>query len=164
MGFHLCLLGRGDNIKELWKPIKNYEDLYEVSNKGNIKSIRRYIKSNHNNTRLQEEILRKLTLTNKGYLSVRLCKNSKYKTFLVHRLVAEAFIPNTYNYPEINHLDENKTNNNANNLEWCSHDYNIKYSTNPSKKLLRKRRKRQEYLEMQEEIKRLKEQRLLHRL
>ena len=114
--------------QEIWKPISNYEGLYEISNKGQIKSVGRYIKSNHNNTRFQEEKIRKLTVNNKGYITVRLCKNGKYKTFLVHRLVAETFIPNPLGYNEINHKDENKTNNKVDNLEWCSHDYNINYS------------------------------------
>lgn len=91
--------------QEIWKSILNYEGLYEVSNKGQIKSVGRYIKSNHNNIRFQEEKIRKLTVNNKGYVTVRLCKNGKYKTFLVHRLVAETFIPNSYGYNEVNHKD-----------------------------------------------------------
>lgn len=78
--------------QEIWKPLSNYEGLYEISNKGQIKSVGRYIKSNHNNTRFQEEKIRKLTVNNKGYITVRLCKNGKYKTFLVHRLVAETIV------------------------------------------------------------------------
>ena len=149
--------------QEIWKPISNYDGLYEISNKGQIKSVGRYIKSNHNNVRFQKEKIRKLTVNNKGYVTVRLCKNGKYKTFLVHRLVAETFIPNPLGYNEINHKDEDKTNNKVDNLEWCSHDYNINYSFNPSKKLLRNRKKKQEYIEMQEEIEKIKQKRLSHR-
>ena len=73
------------------------------------------------------------------------------------------FIPNPLGYNEINHKDENKTNNKVDNLEWCSHDYNINYSFNPSKKLLRNRKKKQEYIEMQKEIEKIKKKRLSNR-
>ena len=64
-----------------------------------------------------------------GYLTVGLNKNGKTKTFIVHRLVAQAFIPNPDNLPCVNHKDENKTNNNVENLEWCTHVYNVNYGT-----------------------------------
>lgn len=64
-----------------------------------------------------------------GYLKVQLCKNGKVKIFLIHRLVAQAFIPNPDNLPCVNHKDENKTNNTVENLEWCTHKYNINYGT-----------------------------------
>ena len=64
-----------------------------------------------------------------GYKVVRLCKNSKYKSYTVHRLVAQAFIPNPNNLPCINHKDENKTNNAVCNLEWCTYEYNNIYGT-----------------------------------
>lgn len=71
--------------------------------------------------------------TKKGYLRVQLCNNNGYKNFRVHRLVAQAFIPNPDNLPCVNHKDEDKTNNNVENLEWCTHEYNINYGTRTKK-------------------------------
>ena len=71
----------------------------------------------------------KLQTTKKGYIYVKLCLNGEQKIYHVHRLVAETFIPNVENLPEVNHKDEDKSNNNVNNLEWCSHEYNIHYGT-----------------------------------
>lgn len=104
--------------KEIWKPILNYEGLYEVSNWGRVKSIR-----------FGKERILKPGTNKYGYSIVILCKNGKVKSFSVHRLVAEAFIPNTHNYPCVNHKDECKTNNNVNNLEWCTYTYNNNYGT-----------------------------------
>lgn len=115
---------------ELWKDIKNYEGLYQVSNLGNVKSVDRYVyagdNSNHKYQHIKERNL-KLSGGNK-YIQVRLCKNGKIKAFLVHRLVAEAFIPNPDNLPCINHKDENPKNNQAENLEWCTYKYNNEYN------------------------------------
>lgn len=103
---------------ELWKDIKDYEGLYQVSNWGRVKSL--WFR--------KEKILIAVGDT-KGYLKVCLCKNGKKKTFKVHRLVAEAFIPNPENFPYINHKDEVKTNNRVDNLEWCTSEYNNNYGT-----------------------------------
>lgn len=115
---------------ELWKDIKNYEGLYQVSNLGNVKSVDRYVyagdNSNHKYQHIKERNL-KLSGGDK-YIQVRLCKNGKIKAFLVHRLVAEAFIPNPDNLPCINHKDENPKNNQAENLEWCTYTYNNEYN------------------------------------
>lgn len=103
-------------MEEIWKDIEGYEGLYQVSNMGKVKSVRRNI------------ILRQ-GITN-GYKKAALYKNKKgYKHFLIHRLVAIAFIPNPDNLPQINHKDENKTNNCVNNLEWCTQEYNQNYGT-----------------------------------
>jgi len=102
-------------MKEIWKPVLNYENLYNISNLGNVFSIR-----NKRNI--------KLTQNSKGYLIVGLCKERKRKNWLVHRLVAEAFIDNPKNLPEINHKDENPLNNTMSNLEWCTHKYNMNYN------------------------------------
>ena len=104
--------------KEIWKPVVGYEGLYEVSNWGRIKSIKFG----------KERILNPGT-NSCGYLHVGLYKNGKRKIFLVHRLVAEAFIPNPNNLPCINHKDENKLNNSVENLEWCNSKYNNTYGT-----------------------------------
>ena len=105
-------------IKEYWKPVVGYEGLYMVSNWGRVKSIK-----------FGKERILKPGTNNYGYLLVMLCKDGKIKGFTVHRLVAEAFLPNPHNYPCVNHKDENKQNNNVSNLEWCSAQYNNTYGT-----------------------------------
>lgn len=109
---------------EKWKPIPGYEGLYEVSSYGRVRSLERY-KSNNGGLQLIKEKILKPHNTKKGYLTVQLCN----KKFTVHRLVAQAFIPNPDNLPMINHLDEDKTNNVADNLEWCDAKYNSNYGT-----------------------------------
>lgn len=121
-------------MEEIWKDVKGYEGLYKVSNYGRIKSLIR-IKNNYDiNTTLLVKVtlpekIRKLQLTKDGYYRVGLTKNNKQIYFQVHRLVAEAFIPNPDNLPQINHKDENKTNNRVDNLEWCTPKYNANYGT-----------------------------------
>lgn len=105
-------------MEEIWKDKKDYEGLYQTSNLGRVKSFKFG----------KERILKPGTDKN-GYLLVNLCKNGKVKTFKVHRLVAEAFLPNPDNLPEVNHKDENKQNNVVSNLEWCDRKYNINYGT-----------------------------------
>ena len=105
-----------------WRPVIEYEGLYQVSSLGRVKSL----KDNHNNTR--EKILRQVKLKN-GYLVVNLWKGGKYKTCLVHRLVATAFLDNPNNFRCVNHKDENKENNIVSNLEWCTYQYNNTYGT-----------------------------------
>lgn len=107
-------------IMEIWKPIKEYEGLYEVSSFGNVRSIKR----NTTNGKIM-----KLQKTKTGYYRVGLCKNNKVKCYSVHRLVAQAFIPNLNNLPQVNHKNECKTNNNVENLEWCTMLYNVRYGT-----------------------------------
>ncbi len=111
--------------KRIWKDIKDYEGIYQVSNDGKVKSLERI---NSNNCWVKEKIL-KQTIDPKGYQRVMLSKNGKKENARVHRLVAEEFIPNPNNYPQINHKDENKTNNHVSNLEWCNEKYNINYGT-----------------------------------
>ena len=119
---------------EIWKPIKGYEGKYEISNLGRVKSL------NYNRTK-KEKIL-KPTLSHNGYFIVTLSKNGKTKKFRVNRLVIETFIPDKSDFKstpdedrnnididnlEVNHIDENIKNNNLNNLEWCTHKYNMNY-------------------------------------
>lgn len=108
-------------MEEIWKDVKGYEGLYQVSNLGRIKSF------NYMNTG-KEKIL-KNRLDKGGYYSIVLYKNGKYINKKVHRLVAEAFIPNLDNLPQVNHKDENKLNNRVDNLEWCTAKYNNNYGT-----------------------------------
>lgn len=107
--------------KEIWKQIKGYEGLYEVSNFGNIMSL------NYKRTG-QVNVLSPVE-DKDGYLYVGLHKNGKQKICFIHRLVAEAFIPNWFDYPQVNHKDENKQNNHIDNLEWCDCKYNSNFGT-----------------------------------
>lgn len=120
--------GENDRI-EIWKDYKDYEGLYQASNLGRMRSLDRWVKSKSGSVRLCKGKILKLCTDKYGYLKVGLWKNGKQKYFLTHRLVAEAFIPNPYNLPCINHKDECKTNNNVNNLEWCNSKYNNAYGT-----------------------------------
>lgn len=109
-----------ENVEECWRPIIGYEGFYEVSNLGRVRS---YI-TNHHKLRDVPLILKSFKLS-KGYLGVSLFG----KTFKIHRLVAKAFLPNPNNFPEVNHIDEDKTNNFYLNLEWCTTQYNLSYGT-----------------------------------
>lgn len=110
---------------EIWKDIKDYEGIYQVSNKGRIKSIGR----NTSNICLKTKILKE-SINQNGYIYYCLYKNGKHKRYKIHRLVAEAFILNPNKYPVVNHKDGNKKNNNVENLEWCSSSYNTKHAYN----------------------------------
>ena len=118
----------GDEIieKEIWKDIKNYEGLYQVSNLGRVKSVDRIITMKNdvyinNKVRFQKGKILQPHISNHGhYLALTLCKNNKRHTKRVHRLVAETFIPNPDNLPEVNHIDGDKFNNTVKNLEWCT--------------------------------------------
>lgn len=104
--------------EEIWCPIKGYEGIYEVSDKGRVRSLK-----------YGKERILKQRRDKDGYIQVDLYKNCDQKTCKVHRLVAQAFIPNPDNLPQVNHKDENKTNNSVQNLEWCDCKYNINYGT-----------------------------------
>lgn len=92
-------------MKEVWKDIKGYENLYQVSNYGNVKSLDRYIKNKNGKMQFyNEKILR--PNDSKGYLKVTLSKNNRQRTFRIHVLVAKTFISNPENKPEVNHKDE----------------------------------------------------------
>ena len=101
---------------EVWKDVKHYEGLYLVSNMGRVFSLitNRYLS---------------LSFTSKGYLKVKLQGRTEY----VHRLVALAFIPNPEGYPQINHINEIKTDNRVDNLEWCSSKYNNNFGSRTKK-------------------------------
>lgn len=115
--------------KEYWRPVVGYEGLYEGSNLGRVKSLDRWVKCPNGTVRFYKGKILKPRTNGRGYLQVTLSKNGKIKNFLVHRLVAEAFLQNNDNLPCVNHKDENPQNNNVNNLEWCSYEYNNKYGT-----------------------------------
>ncbi len=104
-------------MQEIWKDIEGYEGLYQVSNLGRTKSLKRKF--------VKEEKILTYTKNKKGYLQVSLAKNGKTKTERVNRLVAKTFIPNPKNLPQVNHIDGNKLDNSIENLEWCDCKYNI---------------------------------------
>lgn len=107
---------------EIWKDIPGYEGIYQVSTSGRVKSLK-----------FGKERILKPIRNNCGYLQVELCKNGECKRFYVHRLVAQVFLPNPNNLPEVNHIDEDKINNRVENLEFCDRIYNINYGTRTDK-------------------------------
>ena len=109
---------------EIWKPIENFENEYEISNMGNVRSKTRFIHYADGRIIKRNGIIRK-PVEVRGYLQINLSKNGQTIRKYVHDLVAQAFIPNPHGYTEINHKDYNKHNNCVDNLEWCNHQYNI---------------------------------------
>ena len=112
-------------MTEIWKDIEGYENLYQVSNLGRVKALGN---GGSKNSKFSSERILK-TCEIKGYLRVTLSKDGKQKQYSVHRLVAQAFLQNPDNLPQVNHKDEDKTNNRVDNLEWCSAKYNNNYGT-----------------------------------
>lgn len=115
--------------EEIWKPVVGYEGLYEVSNTGRVRSLDRYVKSKSNSYRLIKGKVLSGFITRYGYVRCFIRVNGVGRGYFVHRLVAEAFIPNPYNLPQVNHRDENPSNDNVDNLEWCNAKYNMNYGT-----------------------------------
>lgn len=116
-------------MQEIWKPIKGFEGYYEVSNLGRIKSlpktIYRIVKAVVTPIEVGEYIMHPHAAP---YQMVTLRANGKSVIRSVHRIVAETFIPNPDNLPQVNHINEIKTDNRAENLEWCTQSYNLRYS------------------------------------
>ena len=131
-------------MAEIWRDIKGFEGIYQVSNIGRVKSLERYVPSKNGSYRKEKEKIRAIHLDKYGYFYIILCNSGNNYKRLIHRLVAEAFIPNPNNYPIINHKDEIKTNNmiwvnedgsidyDKSNLEWCDVQYNTRYSLSKS--------------------------------
>lgn len=107
-------------MNEIWKDIKGYEGLYQVSNLGRVKSLKRYVNHSGNSKRIVYERILKPVVDNTKYYVVSLWKNNIHNRVHIHRLVIEAFIPNLDNKPFVNHIDGNKLNNCIDNLEWCT--------------------------------------------
>lgn len=118
---------------EEWRDIVGYEGKYQVSSLGRVKSLERITHNNKSSNtswktrRVKERILRHGDNPN-GYEFVQLSKDGRLHIFYIHRLVANAFIPNPENLPIINHKDQTPKNNKASNLEWCTQKYNVNYA------------------------------------
>lgn len=115
-------------MEEIWKDIENYEGLYQVSNLGRIRSLDHYASNGVTNILYKGKIIKQWFDSKNNYLLVTFCKNNKHKNFLVHRLVANAFICNINKKREVNHIDGDKTNNNVNNLEWVTSKENKRHA------------------------------------
>lgn len=128
-------------MEEIWKDIKGYEGYYKISNFGRVKRMKRITKFNDGRLYKYNEKIVNINKGKIGYFVVDLYKNTKRMTFYIHRLVAEAFIPNPDNLPQVNHRDGNKLNNDIDNLEWvsakqnCQHAYDNNLHTNNKKVL-----------------------------
>ena len=114
-------------MEEVWKDIKGFEEIYQVSNFGRVKSLLRKRRNRNGYFYIKEKIL-KQSINTYGYLQVCLYNNCERSVKRVHRLVAETFIPNPSNKPEVNHIDGNKTNNKIDNLEWVTSKENITHA------------------------------------
>lgn len=115
-------------MTEIWKDIQGYEGFYQISNLGNVKSLERVIdKGNGILQHRKERIMNKRESVD-GYYVAKLNVNKKSKSIAIHILVARHFIDNPNNYPEVNHKDCNRKNNQVDNLEWCTHQQNVEYS------------------------------------
>ena len=112
-------------MQEIWKTVPNFSN-YQVSNFGNVKSLKKEVKTKGGSYRTLKEKNIKCSTRKNGYLYVNLYNEAICKKYNVHRLVAMLFLPNPDNLPQVNHIDGNKTNNNSNNLEWCSQSHNMK--------------------------------------
>lgn len=121
------MIVRGGNLKEVWKDIKGYEGIYQVSNLGKVRSLDRIVTYSNGAKHKHLGSIINGYISHKGYRRVELSKNGKTIKFSVHRLVAKTFLPNPKNLPQVNHKDEDKTNNRVDNLEWCTCKYNNNY-------------------------------------
>lgn len=126
----------------IWKDVRGYEGVYKVSNYGDVMRVSTVDARGH----LRRERLLKKHMSKCGYLGIGLYDKGKETKFLVHRIVAEAFLKNPNNYTDVNHKDEDKTHNAVSNLEWCDRSYNCKYGTAQTRRLKSRAQNRKEKL------------------
>lgn len=113
--------------EEIWKPVLGYEDRYEISNFGRFKIHDRFV-NNRGKIKLRKGKIIDGHITGAGYRSFSIYINGSHKVVSMHRLVAEHFIDNPLNLPQVNHIDGNKLNNRLDNLEWCSSKHNVNHA------------------------------------
>ena len=128
-------------MEEIWKDVVGYEGLYQVSNLGRVRSTTREVIHSSGMVQHRNGKILSVDKGEKGYLSVYLYREGKKKFYGIHRLVAQAFLPNPNNLPQVNHKDENTSNNMVENLEWCTRKYNVNYGTARKRGLATKRAK-----------------------
>lgn len=114
-------------MEEIWKDVKGFEGLYQVSNFGRVKSLERVVRDNRGYRTVRERILQ--NVLSRGRNVVGFVINGRTKKIYVYRLVAEAFIPNPNDYKFVNHIDENPSNDRVDNLEWCTPKHNCNHGT-----------------------------------
>jgi len=119
--------------KEIWKDIKGYEGKYQISNLGRVKSLLEWRGNKNLDKWVENPTILTPTNNGHGYLIINLMDRCKRKNHYIHRLVAEAFLPNPFNKPVVNHKDYNRQNNRVDNLEWCSIKENVNYSVDNMK-------------------------------
>ena len=124
-------------MEEIWKSVKGFEGIYEVSNLGRVRSLDRVSAGGAR----RRGVVLKPSVGEQGYPYVILKFGKKQKTIKIHRLVAAAFVPNPHGFPVVNHKDENRGNASADNLEWCSQKYNANYNDAPAKRGKRQRKR-----------------------
>ena len=131
-----------------WLPIKNYEGLYEISDTGEVRSVNRILKvTNRKDSLFRGRLIKQSPNKSVLYMQVQLWKENKGMNYYVHRLVAEAFIPNPDNLREVNHIDGNRQNNHIENLEWVSHSENMIHAINTGLRIYTNRLTEEEFLE-----------------
>lgn len=124
--------------REEWRPVKGYEGLYEVSSFGRVRSVDRNVRYVNGNIHHRKGKFLSQYIRPDGYVQIEISKDNNKRQVTAHRLVAEAFIPNPDNLPQVNHRNEDKTANYPDNMEWCNSKYNNNFGTKPqriSKKL-----------------------------
>lgn len=125
-------------MKEVWRNIEEFKGLYQISNLGRVKSIDRMITYRTGIKRFTRGKILTVSKNKLGYPQITLSKNDKEHSRRIHRLVAQAFLPNPNNYKEVNHIDGNKSNNVVTNLEWCDRSHNMRHAIKMGLKKSRK--------------------------